>query len=879
MKYRKPSALACATLLTATLGLNGCGGSPESAAERARLHLTSSEAYRQQGQYRAAMIEARNAIKQAPDDSTAYLLLAAIYNDLGDAERAAELLHRTPAGSEPDTELELAAAYLQQGKFRSAQETLTAIQDSALATRPVRWQLLHARALAGGGAADQARQIYQHLIDSDPERHQARLELARLELVGGHTEAAQAALEPIPDGAPQFSEAQQLMAIIAYRAGELESAERLLTDALAALPPSDVITPLKARILRQLSETLTQLGRPSEALVYNRLLAEAVPGMQERRQKFSQALELYRTGNLDDAEKLLTELYEVNPENNQSGLLLGLLHYQRGEYAAAGELFKQHVDPETNSPQLIEAAAISQLRQSRSQEALELLQQALKDHPDDASLLSIYGMTALRDPSRREDGALALQKALALQPRRSQLRLPLANYYLQIGKPEQAQAQLQTAAMDSPTDSRVQSAYVTYLVAQGQLEMAEGAAQRFMEASEQSVDAQVLLGQVQAYGGDYAAAERSFNAALDLDPDNVAANEGLAQLSLRQRQWANAVGYFHNAVQLAPQSERAYKGLLTAYEAQGDRAGGEQALRQLSQYQDHIAVAQAVLAEYHLRHDQLAAASKAAGRALEYGREIPYVQRTAASVYRFEARAAQDEGDGDRARDLLMTAIELAPANLGALSDLVVVELAAGHRQEAERIIDRIEKQPGGTTPAALMTAYAHQQSGDMESALQTLHTAWSQHPDPVVADRLYQLLTQQGRDEEARMLAVDWSQRHARDPRPLIHLAAAAQANRNPRDAQRYYEQALQLTPDNPLLLNNLAWLYYERGNPRAVVLARKASELAPDNADILDTYGWVLVQSGEREQGIELLERAAAIAPASEEIARHLQAARNAP
>lgn len=93
--------------------------------------------------------------------------------------------------------------------------------------------------------------------------------------------------------------------------------------------------------------------------------------------------------------------------------------------------------------------------------------------------------------------------------------------------------------------------------------------------------------------------------------------------------------------------------------------------------------------------------------------------------------------------------------------------------------------------------------------------------------------------------------------------------------DAVGYYQQALQLAPNSAVLLNNLAWLYFENGNEQALELASRAADAAPDNAAILDTYGWILTQQGQVEKGVEVLQRAAKLDPEHEEIRQHLKAA----
>lgn len=79
----------------------------------------------------------------------------------------------------------------------------------------------------------------------------------------------------------------------------------------------------------------------------------------------------------------------------------------------------------------------------------------------------------------------------------------------------------------------------------------------------------------------------------------------------------------------------------------------------------------------------------------------------------------------------------------------------------------------------------------------------------------------------------------------------------------------------DNPLVLNNLAWRYFQQGDARAEPVARRAYELAPENAAIADTYGWILFQGLGKAQALPILAAAAAKAPGDREIQYHYGAA----
>ena len=59
-------------------------------------------------------------------------------------------------------------------------------------------------------------------------------------------------------------------------------------------------------------------------------------------------------------------------------------------------------------------------------------------------------------------------------------------------------------------------------------------------------------------------------------------------------------------------------------------------------------------------------------------------------------------------------------------------------------------------------------------------------------------------------------------------------------------------------VVLNDLAWLYQIKGDARALPTAQQAYRLAPGALTVSDTLGWILVQQGDTEGGLKLLEAA---------------------
>jgi tetratricopeptide (TPR) repeat protein len=106
-----------------------------------------------------------------------------------------------------------------------------------------------------------------------------------------------------------------------------------------------------------------------------------------------------------------------------------------------------------------------------------------------------------------------------------------------------------------------------------------------------------------------------------------------------------------------------------------------------------------------------------------------------------------------------------------------------------------------------------------------------------------------------------------------LLRAASLEQADHWP-EAKSELEAALQLEPDNALLLNFLGYGKLERGEDldSAEAMIRKASALRPDDASITDSLGWALFKRGRVEEAIETLSRAAAGDPSQSEIHEHL-------
>jgi len=225
----------------------------------------------------------------------------------------------------------------------------------------------------------------------------------------------------------------------------------------------------------------------------------------------------------------------------------------------------------------------------------------------------------------------------------------------------------------------------------------------------------------------------------------------------------------------------------------------------------------------------------------------------------------------EEARAAYRRALTLTPNSPVPPASLARLELAAGNTEAALQAARRAQQSADTRVAGYRIEADVLARTGRHADAARVLERAQQAQPtaDGVVA--LYQARLRANGAAPERVLA-DWI---AANPRDVGVRAVYAEHFQRAGDRQRAvqeYEAAAKVEPNAAVLLNNLAWLYQELGDDRALATARRAHELAPRNAAIADTLGWILVNQGQLDEGIKFLREAADGAPGSVDIQYHL-------
>ncbi|MFC0409714.1 tetratricopeptide repeat protein [Roseomonas elaeocarpi] len=216
-------------------------------------------------------------------------------------------------------------------------------------------------------------------------------------------------------------------------------------------------------------------------------------------------------------------------------------------------------------------------------------------------------------------------------------------------------------------------------------------------------------------------------------------------------------------------------------------------------------------------------------------------------------------------------------------------------------------------TPAILLAADALADQSHPEAALATLDTAPADDGfAPLVALRRASLLNAAGRADEAQALLRRLAETRPDAVQPYARLgdmmraagrydeavAAYGQALQRLRpgsgngwslyyargialeragqwpEAEAAFQQALTLSPDQPYVLNYLAYTWAERGErlPEARRMLERAAQARPTDGNIADSLGWVMFRQGDLSGAVKALERAAEIDPRNATVNDHL-------
>lgn len=856
------------------VGLSGCGDDTASAAKQqkqAAQYYERAENYLRQGQYRAAIIEARNALKLAPDDVRNSALLARTLNEIGQPKQTMLILEPLAQTVDAGGAAVLTEAYLAQRKNQTALDYLESQNARLNVDRNPELQLLKARALSGIGNFDAAKTLQQTLQKNPQFATRATLESARDMAAQGDGAGALTLAKQILQKDPKHVPTLLFAARLAEQGADLALAEDLLGRALIELPQSDILAPTKIAVLETLSSVVTKLGRSNEALVYTKALADADPERMHLQEKFNRGLELFQSGKLAEAEPLLTEVYQQS-QNDTAGILLGMIKYANNDLPGATQYFTAHIDPESSPDQALLALAATDLRSAQPEKLLQTFGPEQRARLKNPQLQALVGI-ALLETGKTDEGERLVAQARAAQPDNVAITTILARHYLLTHQATPAIELLRQTLSTHPQDSGVNQLLIGAYLEAGDKTRALEVARAYAAQKPAKAENFAVLGHTALVTRQLDSAAEALQKALALEPKLSSAQFDLAQLYLLQKRADKAEPLFLALLQTDANNIIASKGLITARELANGRDATADTIEQWMPGIKTSATARTVVAEYFVRNGRMVDAE----RLLQASTDAPnqryssYVRQLLALARADQAAAKQDFAG---ARNELVQALRLEPRSVPLLNQLARLELRANAPQEAEKIVAQLEQLQPQTASVEELKADIAAAQQRWPDAIARYRTLWQRQPLDNIGAKLYRCLQATDRNAATQLL-TEWQTKLPTSATPLLLQGMAAEQQGDQGAAVLAYETGVARDGNNATALNNLALLYLQKGDSRARELAAKAHQLQPRNPAVLDTYGWILLKNKEPAKALKLLREAAVLAPQEQDIKDHLKEA----
>jgi putative PEP-CTERM system TPR-repeat lipoprotein len=433
------------------------------------------------------------------------------------------------------------------------------------------------------------------------------------------------------------------------------------------------------------------------------------------------------------------------------------------------------------------------------------------------------------------------------------------------GKPAvEAGREIDALVAKNPNDAALLAAGGSYFAAGNDVEKARGMLSRSVELDPKAVASRMALTRLLLRMNDLPAAEAQLKEVLMIEPPNQPARLALSELAWGRGDKDQSRKWLEEAISVEPSAVEARLRLAQIAFVEGNATRGRDLLKQATMVGGD-------------RKSALNGAAKVLARAgLTDEALVQFQQASAAGLAEADLNAARlqiDLNKPDQARKVLESALARRPGWREAEQLLIRVEARSGRVDRALALARAgAAGKPAGAVKEAEGDIYTLAKKPTQ--AIAAYEEAQRQSPSGALAVKLFSARRDAGVASPEASL-TQWLQRSPNDVQVRRALVLVYQAKGESEEAVAQYERLMEQGAGDPVMLNNFAWLLHQKGDARAVDLARRAYTAAPGIAEVADTYGWILVEGGKTAEGMKVLQEALAKAPTNPDVQYHLAAA----
>ena len=843
------------------------------------------------GDIRGAQIELRNAVRNDPGSPAAHLKLAQLQAQTGDPV-AAEREFKTARDLGADRWAiipQLGQVYMAQSHYT---DVLTEVPPEG-PTPEIAAKNLMLRAMAQVGTNDiaGATATLAQAEKAAPGNVEVLVTAARLALALKDYDTAGRKVDQALAANPKQVDALLMKAQVLLARNEKAQALDVLNQVVAEQPGSAA-----GRLER--ANQLMASGEDAKAMEDVRAVLKDQP--RNAGATYLNAVLLVRGGKYAEAQTELQKLAPVVQRFPRALYFQALAAANLGQNEAAIEFANRYVQRVPTDPDGVRLVARTELAAQRPERAAAALEKAIAAGEKDPQMLDLLGR-AYAALGKGPQAVDTFKKAAEAAPDNAAILTHLASSEMQVGDASGAASTLERSVQIAPQQPNAGEALVAAALSAGDMDKAQAALDRLRAQAGETeavgiLTGMVRLGRLDLDGGRQAFADTlkrypdSVNAKLNLakvlvlenhrpegeallrellakDPANIPTLNAAVQLLVQQQQFPQAIQLVEAARGAQPKNLG-----LTAMESDLIVRSGDprRAVGMLMAMRSSEELPPLLLGA-------LARAQEASG--LLDDAKATYRDILKATPNDLDARRGQVDlllrnKETDAAKASLRDALKLSPGNIGLMTALVQLETATGGPDAAAKVATDLRNDPANLPNSAVLKGDMLMAQRRYAEAAQAFGAEYKLGATAPLLLRYANALASAGQDDQATTAVRGWLKDHPDDVDVAQVLGLFDIKAKRLDDAEKNLGIVLASRPSNPIALNNLAWVYQQKNDPRARVTAQRAYLQAP-TPESADTLGWIMVTSGDAKAGLPLLQQAAAQRPDEMTIKYHLAVA----
>lgn len=726
------------------------------APENTMVQYTGGMIARYRGDVDSAEQHFMEAVRVFPGNILANIELAAIKidnNRMDEAQVYLDAIYKA-APKHPMAQFLSGTILASRGRYEEAATLLNnarSVTENYLPAVYIRGMVLYEL-----GQYALAENLLKKVLQARPDNQPARLALSGLYLKQQKPKTALEILQPALAASPDNTEVIALAAAAAMRAGDTQQGEALYERLGKATSGKGepVNTGMQAKLaMAKFVAGKREAGLSSMAEIVSNNSADvrslALLGEMQMREK-----------DLDGAEATIDKIIQIAPDRGLGYNMKGSIEYTRGDYQAAHRSFSTAVARNPEYYTALRNKGLAQLRLGNLDGAESDLRKLLDVQPNDARAKAMLGRVLLRQDKASEAVGF-FEGAVRAIPNSVDLWADYSDALAGAGKTSEAIEQAKDTAVMGADRPDILKRMGLLLLRLGEARVAVRPLSRYVAFHPDNGEAHLMQGRAQLAMRLYTGAKTSFvraEKAREQKPDNDILN------------W-----------------------YIFAADAQGGRFDEALARRSsLVASKRPEDIRPSVVGDLLLASGRLDDAITAYRNAQATGENGDIVIGL--------ARALDARGDKQDAIRALEGFVDKYPANREARLALGRKYTAAGRTKAAAMQYEAILR--GGVADAhvAALLAQAYLETGDRKS-LPLIERAYLIRPeDPFILDSYGWIMLQARRDTSTAIAALEKATRRA--PSVALyrfHLGMAYLARGQRDDAQKAFEDALNLDPDFP--------------------------------------------------------------------------------